>query len=244
MLNFLDEPQVQPDIEIAGFRPPARAPRTPKGQQRMREVDFVENIQREWDNRNRPKKRSKFLYDGNPQTFDKVTSDFLDELEGVRDQAITSSEPPVELRGAKTEADIEAGQEYFRVKEETKNMSDDPSMRLYNLGPTLYPKQFQQMRDYIFRGLDTKVESSMKNAGLSHSEALDRLKRSSVPASMGGTNNKARSQLANDLLYEYKTIRRREAADKTQGVMEGLPAYSAPLDQDEPGLGSLMTPGA
>ena len=165
-----------PEYIIAGYRPPARQPRTKKGRERFADHDPIENIQREYDNRTRKNKRSKFLYDFHPQDFDRRTHEFLTELEAVRDEAIRKSEPPIELKGTATLEDTEASQEYFRVKRETEDMVEDPSMRLYNLGPTLFPKKFHQMRDYIFRGLDQSVRSEMKINNTPFNEAIDQIK--------------------------------------------------------------------
>ena len=169
------------DILLAGYMPPRRAPRTPKGKQRMMEVDPVSGITQEWTNRNTSNPRSRFVRDNlTPQQLDRQANDLINDLIPLRREAVDATSP-----ASPSGLDVESMQESLRIKNENRAMNDgEGEMRAFNLGSSLYPERFEALKTNIYSGLDNIVDIQMKHdPGLAYNDALKLVGISSLPAS-------------------------------------------------------------
>ena len=239
-------PQQSPTAHCAycghrpGSRPPRRAPRTPKGKQRMKEVDPVSGIAQEWQNRNTPNPRSRFVRDNlTPQQLDKQTNDLINDLIPLRRQAVEATSP-ISSGGL----DVDSMREELRIRDENRAMNDGEGvMRAFNLGSSLYPERFETLKNNIYSGLDNVVDNQMKfNPDLAYNDAVKLVGLSNLPASLYGTADPFRSGLADDFLAEWRSLRQRAAADRV-GIIMDLPASSTPLGEPIQTVNDMLFPG-
>ena len=230
----------QEEILLAGYRPPARIPRTPKGKRRMQDHDPVEGITREWHNRNRSNKRSRTVSDNlTPYDLDKEASALISDLVPIINTAVgrTSPKKPTDLSP-------DSMAEALAIDRENVAMMEGAGeMRPFNIGSAVFPTRFETLKQNIYRGLDNHVQTRMDKWGMTdYIEAVDSIGMTQMPPSLYGTNQPLRRSLANDFLAEWKSLRKQAAADRTGMIMD-LPAKSSPLGEPIETFNDVMFPG-
>ena len=191
-IRFANSPEHNARLEgvlLAGYRPPARKPRTAKGREIMSDVDPVSGINQEWYNRNNPRKRSRTVSDNlSRQDLDREANALSYELLDLRNAGNQGALSDIDKRG-------EGIVTYQR--ELNKLDSSKDGVRFFNLAPSVFPERFAAFQRNLYRALDNKVQGRMKLTGQSYVDALKALTvGNDMPASLlsgGGTTNNTRS---------------------------------------------------